>query len=94
MDRLVLMRVVYKIWLDNNGIAFGKGPYRLLLGIKKTGSLRQAALAMEMTYTKALHIIACCERTLGFALARRKIGGLFGGRFAADAPGNQAHEEV
>ena len=73
------MHVVYKIWLDLNGMAFGEGPYRLLKGVETTGSLLQAATAMEMTYRKALHLITGCERTLGFALMRRTIGGLHGG---------------
>jgi hypothetical protein len=29
------MKVAYKVWLDNNGKAFGEGPYQLLKMIKK-----------------------------------------------------------
>jgi len=43
------MKVVYKIWFENEGKAFGDGPYLLLKGIEKTGSLHQAALGMEMS---------------------------------------------
>ncbi len=43
------MRVAYKVWLDQNGKAFGNGPYELLKKIKKTGSLRKAAGQMNMS---------------------------------------------
>lgn len=73
------VRVIFKIWLDKGGIAFGEGPYRLLRGVETTGSLWQAAAALQMAYAKARHLISCCERSLGFALTTRKIGGASGG---------------
>lgn len=74
------MKLIYKIWLrDDSGRAFGEGPYRLLKGVELTGSLLQAAADMGMAYTKARRIILCCERTLGFALTHRKVGGASGG---------------
>ncbi len=74
------MKIIYKIWLESeSGRAFGKGPCRLLRGIQETGSLRKAASAMGLTYKKARLVIASCERSLGFALTRRKIGGAKGG---------------
>jgi molybdate transport system regulatory protein len=73
------MQVVYKMWLHDDGMAFGEGAYRLLEGIRNTGSLRQAALAMGMSYNKARNIIACCERNLGIVLITRTIGGRTGG---------------
>jgi molybdate transport system regulatory protein len=73
------MKVVYKIWLDNSGRAFGEGPYRLLKGVEETGSLMKAATSMEMAYSKARRLISCCESSLGFALTTRKAGGVSGG---------------
>ncbi len=74
------MKIVYKVWFEGeNGRAFGEGPCRLLRGVQKTGSLRKAALAMNLTYKKARLVIASCERSLGFALTRRKTGGVSGG---------------
>ena len=73
------MKVIYKMWFDNSGTAFGEGPYRLLKGVEKTGSLWRAAVAMEMAYSKARRIIACCEQNLGFTLITRKAGGVSGG---------------
>ena len=40
---------------DDNGIKFfGEGPWRLLRCVEKTGSLRAAAMEMEMAYSKAI----------------------------------------
>jgi molybdate transport system regulatory protein len=74
------MKVIYKIWLEEGSDrAFGEGPYRLLKGIQMTGSLWRAATIMGMAYTRARWLIFTCERTLGFALTRRKAGGVAGG---------------
>ena len=54
--------------LDENGEKFfGEGPCRLLRAVEQTGSLRAAAQAMGMAYTKALKIL------------RRAAGGREGG---------------
>jgi molybdate transport system regulatory protein len=73
------MKVAYKVWLDNNGKAFGEGPYQLLKRIRKTGSLHQAAIEMKMSYRKAWVTIHAIEEKLGFSLLERKIGGTSGG---------------
>jgi len=73
------MKVVYKVWLDNDGKAFGEGPYRLLKLIEKTGSINRAAAEMEMSYRKAWKILKMVEEKLGFELIERKIGGMDGG---------------
>jgi len=75
----ISMKVIYKMWLDSGGRAFGEGPYRLLKGVEETGSLWKAAAALEMAYSKARRIISCCERNLGFVLITRKAGGVSGG---------------
>ena len=64
---------------DNNEKFFGEGPARLLHGIEETGSLRAAALSMDMAYTKALKLIRNAENALGFTLIRRSTGGKDGG---------------
>ena len=75
------MKAVTKItFFDNNGEKFfGEGPARLLRGIVEKGSLRAAALSMEMAYTKALTIIKNAENALGFPLIIRSTGGKSGG---------------
>lgn len=65
---------------DNGGQRFfGAGPYELLRGISQSGSLRAAAAAMNLSYSKALVMLRRAERALGTALTRRVIGGKNGG---------------
>ena len=64
---------------DENHRFFGEGPRQLLHAIDETGSLRSAALSMNMAYTKALRIIRSAEATLGFPLTVRTTGGKGGG---------------
>jgi molybdate transport system regulatory protein len=73
------MHVAYKIWLEEDGKAFGEGPYKLLKGVERTGSLHKAAMEMGMSYRKAWVTIHACEKRLGFALLDRQIGGHAGG---------------
>lgn len=75
------MKVATKItFTDDNGIKFfGEGPCRLLRCVEKTGSLRAAAMEMEMAYSKASKLLKQAEATLGFPLTRRSAGGKDGG---------------
>ncbi|HVN96110.1 MAG TPA: LysR family transcriptional regulator [Syntrophorhabdaceae bacterium] len=73
------MRIAYKVWLDNNGKAFGEGPYRILRQIEKAGSLHQAAIDLGISYRKAWIMLQNAEKKLGFALIDRKVGGVAGG---------------
>ena len=73
------MRLMYKIWLDYRGRAFGDGPARLLGGVQEHGSLRKAAQELGMSYNKAWRILHAAEQRLGFALLDRSVGGSLGG---------------
>jgi molybdate transport system regulatory protein len=73
------MRIGYKVWLDNDGKAFGKGPNELLKRVEATKALRQAAAQMDMSYSKAWKLINDMEKRLGFPLLERAVGGLAGG---------------
>lgn len=75
------MKAVTKITFldDNDEKFFGEGPARLMRGVETSGSLRAAAMSMEMAYTKALKLIQNTEKALGFALIRRSTGGKDGG---------------
>lgn len=64
---------------DYNEKFFGEGPARLLRGVEATGSLRAAAATMGMAYTKAMNLIKNAEKTLGFPVTMRAIGGKSGG---------------
>lgn len=68
------------ILVDDNGEKFfGEGPYRLLVGIEETGSLRKSAAQMGMAYSKALKLIQHAEQVLSFPLTDRTTGGVCGG---------------
>ena len=75
------MKAVTRItFLDESGDKFfGEGPARLLHGIEEKGSLRSAAISMDMAYTKALRILKNAEAALGFPLTTRTTGGKDGG---------------
>ena len=75
------MKPVTKIIItDDNGIKFfGEGPLQLLRSVERTGSLRAAALEMEMAYSKANKLLKQAEANLGFSLTMRSAGGKDGG---------------
>ncbi len=73
------MKIAYKIWLADEGKAFGKGPLNILKAVQSTGSLRQAALTLNISYTKAYQTIKSCEAHLPFKLMETQTGGKSGG---------------
>jgi molybdate transport system regulatory protein len=73
------MKIAYKVWLDNNGKAFGEGPYRLLRNVERTGSLWKAAAEIGMSYSKAWRLMRNLEERLNFPLLERRVGGASGG---------------
>lgn len=83
------MKIGYKIWLDNNGKAFGDGPYELLKRVEETHSLHGAAKEMGMAYSKAWRLIGAMEKRLGFLLIERKVGGLSGGGSQVTSQGKE-----
>ena len=85
------MKAVTKITFldDNHEKFFGEGPARLLRGVEERGSLRAAALSMDMAYTKALKLIRNAESALGFALINRSSGGKDGGGSSLTAKGKE-----
>ena len=58
---------------------FGPGTAALLERVEELASLRQAALHMDMAYSKAWTIIKTAETELGFPLLTRVTGGRGGG---------------
>ncbi len=73
------MKSTFKIWLDDKGKVFGRGPSELLKRVEATGSLNRAASQMGMSYSKAWRLIKTMEEKLGFALLDKKVGGPAGG---------------
>ena len=85
------MKAVTKIvFTDDNGTKFfGEGPFLLLCCVEKTGSLRAAAMEMEMAYSKASKILKQAEANLGFSLTSRSAGGKDGGGSVLTPEGKQ-----
>lgn len=52
------IKLVAKLWIEIDGLKyFGCGPCTLLQLIEETGSIRQAALRMHMSYKKAWELV-------------------------------------
>ncbi len=69
-----------KMWLEKeNCKVFGDGPWDILKRVDKTGSLRQAATEINMSYSQAWRLIKMIEENLGFPLLEKKAGGPDGG---------------
>ena len=74
------MRAVTNVFLYNDDEKFfGEGPCRLLHGVETYGSLRAAAIQMNLSYSKATAMIHRAEKALGFPLTEKTIGGKGGG---------------
>ncbi|MBP9999953.1 MAG: LysR family transcriptional regulator [Clostridiales bacterium] len=75
------MRTITRIIFldDEDQKFFGEGPCRLLHAVEETGSLRAGAKSFGMAYTKAMKLLKTAEKSLGFPLTIRAIGGKSGG---------------
>lgn len=71
------MELKTKLYLiDEEGEKFmGIGVLWLLQGVKKHGSLRKAAAAMDISYSKAFGMVKRLEETLGKEVLVRQKGG-------------------
>jgi molybdate transport system regulatory protein len=75
-----ILKVRYKIWIEKDGEkVFGDGPLDILHRVERTGSLRQAAAEINMSYSQAWNLMRDLEKRLGFKLLKRKVGGESGG---------------
>lgn len=76
------LRLCVKIWLESDdppGKAFGDGACDLLKRVRRTGSLRQAADEIGMSYSQAWKLVRGLEARLGFAILESTVGGIKGG---------------
>ena len=80
LQEVMILKLKFKIWLEKNGEkAFGDGPLDILHRVERTGSLRQAAEEINMSYSLAWNLIKNLEKRLRFNLLKRKVGGESGG---------------
>jgi len=76
----MILKLRYKLWIEKDREkAFGDGPLDILHRVERTGSLRQAAEEINMSYSQAWNLMKDLEKRLGFDLLRRKVGGEKGG---------------
>jgi len=76
----MILKLRYKLWLEKDGEkVFGDGPLDILHRVERTGSLRQAAEEINMSYSQAWNLMKDLEKRLGFNLLKRKVGGERGG---------------
>lgn len=68
------------LWLEANGeVALSRWRVQLLEAIEATGSIRQAAARLNITYPLAWHRVDEMEKRLGVQLVNRQRGGPQGG---------------
>jgi len=70
----------FKVWLETDeGYVFGPGVYRLLRRVDETGTLKDAAASLGMSYRFAWGLIRKAEEKLGKPLIHAHKGGRSGG---------------
>jgi molybdate transport repressor ModE-like protein len=70
----------FKVWLETDeGYVFGPGVYRLLRRVDETGTLKDAASSLGMSYRFAWGLIRKAEEKLGKPLIHAHKGGRSGG---------------
>ncbi len=74
------MNVKFRLWFESSkGYVFGMGSYQLLKEVECTGSLRQAASNLGMSYRHAWGLIKEIEENLEMKILVSKRGGKEGG---------------
>ena len=80
MGDKIVMKVKFKIWLEEKGgVAFAEGRKMLLESIERLGSLNAAAKELGMSYRAAWGKIKATEKVLGIKLLKVTTGGKGGG---------------
>ncbi len=73
------LKAKIRVLLFTEEKCFGPGIRQVLDGVQSCGSLRKAAMNMNMAYSKAWKMVKNCEKQLGFPLLISKTGGKNGG---------------
>jgi molybdate transport repressor ModE-like protein len=73
-------RPAFKVWIEtDDGYVFGPGVYSLLKKLEETGTLKEAASSLGMSYRYAWGLIRKAEEKLGAPLVHAHKGGKHGG---------------
>lgn len=73
-------RPAFKVWLETDeGHVFGPGVYSLLRKVDETGTLKEAAESLGMSYRYAWGLVKKAEEKLGQPLLKAHKGGRSGG---------------
>ncbi len=84
------MQVKYRFWFESDrGYVFGPGAYQLLKEVERTGSLRQAAKNLGMSYRHAWGMIKEIEENLGMDIIVSRRGGKEGGESSITEEGKK-----
>lgn len=84
------LSVQSRFWLTSGEESLGgRGRIELLERIAETGSIRQAAMAMGMSYRAAWDAVDAMNRRTGLVLISRKTGGNRGGGAELGAEGRR-----
>jgi len=76
-----------RIWLEADERFFGMGRMELLKGIQRTGSINQAAKAMNMSYKRAWELVHSMNTQATAPLVATQTGGERGGGAIVTAEG-------
>ncbi len=68
-----------QVTLAANEVFFGPGTCRLLELIEQTGSIQDACIQMNLSYSKGNKMLKKLDRQLGFSVVERRAGGSGGG---------------
>ncbi len=92
MERELHLKLTVRLCTESGQRCFGPGVAALLAQVERCRSLRAAAAAMEMAYSKAWRIIHTAEEAFGCKLLASTIGGIHGGGAVLTPEGRQLLE--
>ncbi|HID66176.1 MAG TPA: LysR family transcriptional regulator [Aquificaceae bacterium] len=70
-----MMKLKYKIWFEKDGEpVLTELKYRILKGVKETGSIKETSKRLEISYKKTLEHLKAMESRLGYKVVIRERG--------------------
>ena len=79
MEKLSTYKPVVTVRVKKNKVFFGPGVYMLLKQLENSPSMKSAAEACKISYSKSWRILNNAKRELGYDLIKRSQGGKNGG---------------